>query len=93
MLWVCLALPITYAIEPDHTHIPVVSMDLYAQAAAGPEYEYPAWLDLSRSAPEHKQREPDTYGAMIALHPVTGGEKSSFDVTATRLLANSESNF
>lgn len=26
------------------THIPVVSMLLYAHAAAGPEYEYPAWL-------------------------------------------------
>ena len=24
------------------THIPVISMLLYAQAAAGPEYEYPA---------------------------------------------------
>lgn len=27
------------------THIPEASMLLYAQAAAGPEYEYPAWLD------------------------------------------------
>jgi hypothetical protein len=26
------------------THIPAVDMLLYAQAAAGPEYEYPAWL-------------------------------------------------
>lgn len=47
-------------------------MLLYAQAAAGPEYEYPAWLGLDSVIRPSEDR-MGAYGAMTALHPVIGG--------------------
>jgi hypothetical protein len=69
----------------EETHIPFVSMDLYAQAAARPDHMYPACLEFVWSdARRLYKRVVQTNGAMIALHPAMGGVKScsSEDCTA-----------
>ena len=71
-----------YQIVATHTactHTPVVSMLLYAQAAAGPEYEYPACLEKRASIRDggRPQMILVTHGAMMAFVPATGGWNSS----------------
>ena len=74
------------------TYIPVVSILLYAHAAAGPEYEYPACLTPVVNVGEQYKEIWATHGAMIALHPRIGGVNSSEASTAAKFLVNSESN-
>ncbi len=55
------------------------SSDLYAQAAAGPEYEYPACLDTIRMGSFKGMIEKLTHGAMMILAPGTGSSFPSID--------------
>lgn len=50
------------------------SSDLYAHAAAGPEYEYPAWLleTVSWYCKQAARPEKLTHGAMMTLAPGIG---------------------
>ena len=71
-------------------YMPVISMLLYAHAAAGPEYEYPACLNGLYFSQRKRKVPHATYGAMMALHPLIGGEYSAEAWTACRFFSSSE---